>query len=360
MCSEPPRGTAAPRNDGPSLGRQARRLDALTDDVTLGDLEDEDLKKLLEQLGMGTLVPLRMGEQTHGVLLLGTKISGNPAAREDRDFLRALASQGAAALDNLRLTVEWLDKQKIEEEMALAREIQRGLLPDRDPELSGWEIAGINTPCLTVGGDYYDYLERPDGRLWLVIADVSGKGTGAALLMASIQSGLHALSGLAGIDLVDLARRLNEIVYRSTGAAKYVTAFLGSLDPASGELVFVNAGHCYPLLLRSDRTLEQLQEGSTAIGMLPQIEPELGRTKLEPGDLLVMYTDGLSETRNPEGDEFEEARIVEIMREHRDKKARDLLGRLVAGVRVFAAGQGLADDLTLVVAKRSEAALSGE
>ena len=332
---------------------KAALLTGLSDGRSVSNLEDDGLRELLSSLGMEGIVPLRSGENVHGALVLGRRGSGKPPTEEDRDFLRSLASQAAAAFDHLRLTREWLEKQKIEKEMALAREIQRGLLPDGDPDIEGWDVAGINIPCLTVGGDYFDYLPRTGGKEWLVVADVSGKGTGAALLMASIQAALHALAGLGDISLESLTERLNEIVYDSTEGNRYVTAFFASLDIGSGELDFVNAGHCYPILLRADGSVERLVEGASVVGLMSSMDITRGRTTLEKGDLLVTYTDGLSETTNPEGEEFEDERILETMRQSRSRPSRDLVARLVTGVRVFAAEAGLADDLTLMVVQRN-------
>jgi sigma-B regulation protein RsbU (phosphoserine phosphatase) len=159
-----------------------------------------------------------------------------------------------------------------------------------------------------------------------VVADVSGKGTGAALLMALIQAALHALAGLGDISLESLTERLNEIVCDSTEVNRYVTAFFALLDIESGELDFLNAGHCYPILLRADGSVERLVEGASVVGLMRSKDITLGRTTLEKGDLLVTYTDGLSETRNPEGEEFEDERILETMRQSRSRPYRDLRG----------------------------------
>ncbi|MGH9337945.1 MAG: PP2C family protein-serine/threonine phosphatase, partial [Vicinamibacteria bacterium] len=179
------------------------------------------------------------------------------------------------------------------------------------------------------------------------------KGTGAALLMASVQAALHALAGLGAISLENLAERLNEVVYRSTEANRYVTAFFSHLDASAGELEFVNAGHCYPMVMRRGGALERLVEGGPVIGLFPDLSVARGRTTLERGDLLVMYTDGLSETASPAGEEFDEERILELLREAKGRPSREIVARLVAGVRVFAAEAGLSDDLTLMVVQRS-------
>jgi sigma-B regulation protein RsbU (phosphoserine phosphatase) len=331
----------------------SQKLAELATDVTVAELPEGELRDILRRLGIDRVSPLRSGESCHGALLLGPRASGKSLTEEDRDFLRSLASQAAAALDNLRLTGEFIEKQKIEKEMAIARRIQRALLPESEPGIEGWDIAGINIPCLTVGGDYFDYVDRGDGKHWLVIADVSGKGTGAALLMASVQAALHALAGLGEISLESLTDRLNDIVYDSTEGNRYVTAFFATVDAPTGETTYLNAGHCFPLVLRRDGSVERLEEGGPVIGLLADVSLAAGHTRLDSGDLLVLYTDGLSETCSPEGEEFDEERIIEIMRECAGRPSRDIMAMLLSRVRVFAAEAGLSDDLTLMVVQRN-------
>ena len=346
------RGAPLSPEDRAALEAASSALQGLGDDRRVSEIVDAGIRGRLSRLGIEIVVPLRSGESVHGALLLGPRASGVALSEEDRDFIRSLAAQAAAAFDHIRLSREWIEKQKIEKEMALAREIQRALLPDGAPSIAGWDLAGINIPCLTVGGDYFDYLERGEGKHWLVIADVSGKGTGPAILMASIQAALRALGGLGAISLQDLAERLNAIVYRSTELNRYVTAFFSCLDCSTGEMEFVNAGHCYPILMRRTGAVERLVEGGPVIGLFPDLHMTTGRTTIEKGDLLVMYTDGLSETRSPEGEEFEDERILEALRGMIGRPSQEIVARLVAGVRVFAADAGLSDDLTLMVAQR--------
>lgn len=331
---------------------QAAAMETAGAAVMVHALPPGPLRELLTRTGFEIALPLRSGESRHGVLMVGRKASGQPLGEEDLDFLRSLAAQGAAALDNLRLTREWVEKQKLEREMAVAREIQRGLLPKGDPAIEGWDVAGVNIPCLTVGGDYYDYLEGVRGTLGVTIADVSGKGTGPALLMASVQATLRALTALGDLPLDALFSRVNRMVYRSTEPNKYVTIFYGRLDPTNGELEYVNAGHVRPLLLRKTGEAERLSDGSTVIGLLPEIDVSVGRTVIDDGELLVLYTDGLSESRNPAGEEFEEERILDAARGAGSLPAKEVVGKLVSGVRLFAAEAGLIDDLTLVVLRR--------
>ncbi len=346
------RGAPLSPEDRAAIEAASATLQGQGEDRRVSELADAGIRERLSRLGLELVVPLRSGESLHGALLLGPRASGVALSEEDRDFLRSLAAQAAAAFDHIRLSREWVEKQKIEKEMALAREIQRALLPDGAPSIAGWDFAGINIPCLTVGGDYFDYLDRGEGKEWLVIADVSGKGTGPAILMASIQAALRALGGLGAISLKDLAERLNAIVYRSTELNRYVTAFFSCLDCSTGEMEYVNAGHCYPILMRHMGEVERLTEGGSVIGLFPELQVTAGRTTIEKGDLLVMYTDGLSETRSPEGEEFEDERILAALRGMIGRPSQEIVARLVAGVRVFAADAGLSDDLTLVVAQR--------
>ncbi len=346
------RGAPLSPEDRAAIEAASAALQGQGEDRRVSEIADAGIRERLSRLGLELVVPLRSGESLHGALLLGPRASGVALSEEDRDFLRSLAAQAAAAFDHIRLSREWIEKQKIEKEMGLAREIQRALLPDGAPSIAGWDFAGINIPCLTVGGDYFDYLERGGGKEWLVIADVSGKGTGPAILMASIQAALRALGGLGAISLKDLAERLNAIVYRSTELNRYVTAFFSCLDCSTGEMEYVNAGHCYPILMRSTGAVERLTEGGSVIGLFPDLQVATGRATIEKGDLLVMYTDGLSETRSPEGEEFEDERIITALRGMIGRPSQEIVARLVAGVRVFAADAGLSDDLTLVVAQR--------
>jgi serine phosphatase RsbU (regulator of sigma subunit) len=347
------RGAPLSPEDRAALEAASAALQGQGEDRKASEIADAGIRERLSRLGLELVVPLRSGESLHGALLLGPRASGVALSEEDRDFLRSLAAQAAAAFDHIRLSREWVEKQKIEKEMALAREIQRALLPDGAPSIAGWDFAGINIPCLTVGGDYFDYLERGEGKEWLVIADVSGKGTGPAILMASIQAALRALGGLGAISLQDLAERLNAIVYRSTELNRYVTAFFSCLDCSTGEMEYVNAGHCYPILMRRRGEVERLREGGPVIGLFPELKVVTGRTTIEKGDLLVMYTDGLSETRSPEGEEFEDQRILAALGGMIGRPSQEIVARLVAGVRVFAADAGLSDDLTLMVAQRT-------
>ena len=284
-----------------------------------------------------------------GTLFLGTAGIGRSLSSADRDFLHSLAGQAAAAVESLRLTRSSIEKEK---ELELARRIQARFLPAEPPRPPGWDIAGINIPCLAVGGDYYDYLAL-DGSLFVTIADVSGKGTGPALIMASVQASLRALYRQRRTRLSSAAIELNRFLHAHTEDNHYMTAVLSRLDPDSGRFRYLNAGHVYPVMVRAEGGVERLQGGSTVLGLFPEIEAETGFCEFAVGDLLAMFTDGLSEAEGPEGQMFDEFRIVEALRRSRGRNAREICGDLLSLARAFAGPNQLRDDLTLVVLKRT-------
>jgi serine phosphatase RsbU (regulator of sigma subunit) len=263
--------------------------------------------------------------------------------------LTPLAHVAAAKIENVRLLEESLEKRRMEQDMQVAAEIQRGLLPSSAPDVPGYGVAGINQPCRTVGGDYYDFaLEK--SQLLVALGDVSGKGTGAALLMTVLRAAVRAHWGLA--DLAEAAARINRTVFENTPPGKYITFFFARLDPLTGRLLFVNAGHNPPLLLRRDGPLETLRDGGMALGFFDDVSYDLGETFLRPGDVLVMYSDGVTETFDPAGDEFGDERLAELARRHRDLGAAQLEAVVLREIEAFGGGQKATDDRTLVVLKR--------
>jgi serine phosphatase RsbU (regulator of sigma subunit) len=240
-------------------------------------------------------------------------------------------------------------KEALEREVEIAREVQRELLPRAVPEVRGLELAGVCLPAIGVGGDYYDYLPLPDERIGLVIADVSGKGIPAALLMAGLQASVRSLT-LPGIPPCEVCRRLNDMVHETTSAARYATLFFALYDPHDRNLVYTNAGHFPPLHIGANGPV-RLSQGGLPIGLMPGSLYGEGRRELGIGDLLVLYTDGVVEQPNPAGEEFGEARLVELLARHRDASLSDLLNVVVEEIRRFSAGGPPHDDITLVFAR---------
>jgi sigma-B regulation protein RsbU (phosphoserine phosphatase) len=231
----------------------------------------------------------------------------------------------------------------------IARGIQQGLLPKAAPRIEGFEIEGESRSCLQVGGDYYDFVPLSGNRLGVVIADVSGKGTPASLMMASVHAWLRALAGTESAALI--LERLNRFVYASTETSRYVTLFYGELDPARRRLVYVNAGHVPPFVLRAGGREERLRCGGPVLGLLDEVTLEPGELVLEPGDLLVAVTDGVTEAMDPAGLEFGDERVRQTLGAEPGQGAAATLRALVGAVDRWAGPAGCSDDLTAVILK---------
>lgn len=265
------------------------------------------------------------------------------------ELVRAFASQSAVAIERARLTRDLLERRRLEKELAIAREIQESFLPKQAPHIPGFDLAGIARAHDEVGGDYFDFISVSEGQLGLAIADVSGKGIPAALIMAGFRMSLLA-EIRNNFAIRAIMRKVNSLLYESTDSDKFVTAFYGVLDVKSRVLTFANAGHNPPLLLRSDGSSEHLHDGGVALGVLPDAQYEERPQALRPGDVLVLYTDGVSEAMSPDGDQFGEERIQEFVLRLRDRSASEIVEGLVASVTEWCEGRS-SDDLTLLVLK---------
>jgi sigma-B regulation protein RsbU (phosphoserine phosphatase) len=293
--------------------------------------------------------PLRIEGRTIGVFNLESHLAD--AYHEGHlELLRAFASQAAVAVERARLMRELLDRRRLEKELTIARDIQVSFLPKRAPEVPGFDMAGTMLPHDEVGGDYYDFIRITDARLGLAIADVSGKGIPAALLMAGFRMSLLAeIRNEFAIRAV--MRKVNSLMHESTDRDRFVTAFYGVLDFKNRVLIFSNAGHNPPILLRGDGRMEYLIEGGVALGVLPDARYEERPIAMNPGDVLVLYTDGISEAESPTGEHFGTLRIEDALRRLAAKSSAEILQGLVDEVLAWAGERGQSDDLTLVVLK---------
>ena len=240
-------------------------------------------------------------------------------------------------------------KEALEREVEIAREVQRELLPRGVPVVRGLELAGVCLPAIGVGGDYYDYLPVPDERVGLVIADVSGKGIPAALLMAGLQASVRSLAH-PGLTPCEVNRRLNDMLHQSTSASRYATLFFGLYDPRDRTLVYSNAGHFPPIHIGANGAA-YLSQGGLPIGLMGGSLYGEGRRELGIGDLLALYTDGVVETPNAQGEEFGNARLVELLTRHREAPLTDLLSIVIDEVARWGGGGPPHDDVTLVLAR---------
>ena len=276
----------------------------------------------------------------------------------DVEYLEFFAVAAAISIEKAVLHREMLEKARIEQQLRIARQVQGALLPAADPVVAGYDIAGTNVPTWEIGGDYFDYLPQPDGRLGIAVADVSGKGVPAALIMATFRAALRA-QRVRGMPLDGIAERLNRILLDSMDASRFVTAFYGLLDPASGALAFANCGHNPPLLLRAAGGCEALPSGGPALGMWHAAQFAPGSAVLAPGDVLVLYTDGVVEVTNASGEMFGVDRLEQVIRRAGGCLARGLVAAVVDATHDFAGRAGYDDDFTLVVVMRQPNGASG-
>lgn len=264
------------------------------------------------------------------------------------------AAQTALAQEVARLTAamgrEAAQRERLNRELEIAREVQEHLFPQRLPLVQGLDYCGQCRPAREVGGDYYDFFELPEGRFGFAIGDVSGKGVGAALMMASLEASLRALTTVVN-DPAELMDRVNKLVCQASAANCYATLFYAQYDPAIRRLFYVNAGHNAPVVLRNSNgscQILRLEAGGPVIGLLPY-RYQRGMFSLETGDLVILFTDGVSESMNPRSEEWGENRLIEFVKAFHGLPALDTMRQIMTAAEAFAAGASQHDDMTLVV-----------
>jgi sigma-B regulation protein RsbU (phosphoserine phosphatase) len=315
--------------------------------------EKEFLGAELHSLGIQLVVPLIRQQNLSGLLLLSGKVAGFRYNSEDLTFLTILANQIVVAMENAELYRDALEKQRLEEELAVAKQIQTGLLPKTLPALRDFDFATFIEPSRQVGGDFYDFIPIRDGRLAVVIADASGKGVPAALLIARMQAVLQSEARL-GKNVSQIMASVNRFISESTSPDRFATCFYGELDEHQRRFYYCNAGHNYPLLIRRDGKIEPLAKGGLLLGAFLDAAYEAGEVEFLPGDLLVMYTDGLTEAMNTNEVEYGEERLTEHVSRFRHHPVEMICSKIIKSVKQFASGLSDVDDMTLVVIKAKE------
>jgi phosphoserine phosphatase RsbU/P len=318
---------------------------------SIGDEERRKLATLQSEL----LLPLAVRDKLLGFISLGPKRSEEPYTGSDVRLLKSVAAQTGLALENANLLQTVADevakRERLNREVEIAREVQERLFPQKLPIISGLDYAGHCRPALGVGGDYYDFLALPKGHLGIAIGDVSGKGIAAALMMASLQASLRSEATRAPENLAAAVANINRLVYEASASNRYATFFYGQYDPAQGTFDFVNAGHNPPMLFhRADGgTVTRLEPGGTVIGLIENVHYQQGSVRISPGDLLVAFTDGISEAMNLEDEEWGEDRMLDSIRGCPAKTAQGVLEYVFAAATQFAGAAPQHDDMTLVV-----------
>ncbi len=307
--------------------------------------------------GVRSLVaaPLIDSEGSLGMIALSSRLHRRQFSEQDMELLVSLASVAALRVRNLALAEEAAERRRLGRELELARQIQVALLPADLPRPSGYELHGHNVPSRGVSGDIFLVREREaTGDLLLLVADVSGKGMAASLLTASFEA-LAAGPIDEGRDTGEILERVNRLLHRRTLASKYVTVFVAAVKPESGQLTYANGGHNPGLLVRAGGEIEQLGATGTPVGLLPAAAYLSETVQLDPGDTLVLYTDGITEAEGADDEEFGLERLETICREHREAPLAELTAAIESGLTAFVGDRVPADDRTLVLLRRSPA-----
>lgn len=337
-------------------GFAADTLDPASVRDAVADREDPFVpspEEPLGQAGVALVCPLGAEGRVVGVLLVGPRANGQPYDDGDRALVEAIGRLALTAIRTGYLLDEQAEKRRMDEEMRIARSIQERLLPQSLPPVPGAELAVVALPSRAVGGDLYDALTLPDGRIFLAVADVTGKGVPASLLMANLQACLHVLypDGLAS--LPDAAARANRVICENTSAATFITAFFALYDPQTHVLRYVNAGHNPPYIVREDGSVDELTDGGLILGVMKGMVYDEGQATLAPGDVLAMFSDGVTEAMGDAQEEYGEDRLIAVLRATRNEPAAAVVARVQADVEAFTGPVAQRyDDFTLVVLHR--------
>jgi len=269
---------------------------------------------------------------------------------DDLEVLLLLASQVAIIIEKVMLHEQLIEKQRLETQLEVARQVQLQLLPPRDPQLEGYDISAYNFPTEEVSGDYYDWVRIYDDQIGMVIADVSGKGVPAALLMAFLRASLRAATHIGYAPHISMSK-VNYLLWESIERNQFVTAFYGILDATNRTLAYANAGHSPALLMKMDGTVRFEERGGVPLGMFRDSRYYEYFETIEPGEVFVLYTDGVTEAMSPAAEEYSRERLVAAVRQCRDQPAREMIDFIHRELIAWTAGQGLGDDVTLFIVK---------
>jgi sigma-B regulation protein RsbU (phosphoserine phosphatase) len=354
-----PRQPLTVRQKGTALAWQPQwlgELDEIADVVVIDERIQSPLFAALQAQRLALVFPLRSASGTFGFAAVGARPGGRSYSDTDRGFGTGVVAQAVVAFENAWHQRDFVERKQFERELALAASIQRNLFPAELPRLEGYALAAMSRPARLVGGDYYDALvvdvPGADARGLFCVADVSGKGIGASLLMSNIQATLRALLGREA-SLAELARCINDLLYSSTAENKYATAVLLTLEPSTGHCHYVNAGHTEALVVRRDGTVLRFGATGLALGLFPGVVYEQEVFDLEPGDLVALYSDGISEAQSVEEEEYCVDRLVESLRRHLGRGADAVLQGVIDDLDAFVGDAAQYDDITLLVLERT-------
>lgn len=332
------------------LLKNIRQIDYLKIETPLNKVQVALFYPALFEMGIQVIVPMQIQGHTKGLIILGKRVNDLEFTDADIEFIFSVGSLAIISMENRRLFKEALEKQKLEEELDLAREIQRNLLPQKIPAYNNFEIAAINLSSKQVGGDYYDIIALDENTCCIAIADVSGKGVPASLLMANMQAFLQVICR-QNIPIDDATGMINDLISQNTSDGKFITFFWGIFDDINKAVKYVNAGHNPPLLLRNGKIIK-LETGGIILGVMKTIFPYKSEiVQLQSDDVLILFTDGISEAMNKNGEEFTDKKLEELALSIASESSERILQKIKQEVQTFAEGTIQSDDMTMVVIK---------
>ncbi|MCU7490425.1 MAG: SpoIIE family protein phosphatase [Ignavibacteria bacterium] len=304
----------------------------------------------LATLGVELIIPMQIQGETKGLILLGKRFNKEEFKESDIEFIYATGSLAIISIENAKLFKEALEKQRMEEDLEIARDIQKNLFPQKIPKLKSFEISAINVSSKQVGGDYYDVIKLAENDYLIAIGDVSGKGVPAALLMANLQAFLKSICR-QGLELNKATDMINDLISENTAMGNFITFFWGVLNDETKSLTYVNAGHNPPLLVRNGE-IRKLTKGGMILGVLKTVVPYISETvSLEAGDTLILFTDGVTEAMNKNMEEFTDEKLEHLAAGLKNETAGEILQKIRAEVETFVNGANQSDDITLLTVK---------
>jgi serine phosphatase RsbU (regulator of sigma subunit) len=327
------------------------KIGMLVRDAQLDDAFKGRMSIVEQKVHTMMAVPLQTKERIIGLLYVDSPFILREFTRDDLTLLTLMAHMAASSIENARLGEVEQAERILKRDLSQAADIQGGMLPDKAPEISGADLAGYNAACRTVGGDYYDFFQYSNNRVGLALGDVSGKGMPASLMMMALQARVQVLAEDPG-NLASFMARLNKATCAKCPSNRFITFFFAVLDTATGEVPYANAGHNPPIIVRADGSAEMLEGGGPVLGILPIAPYSEMHTRLGHGDMLVLYSDGVTEANNPNYEEFGEDRFIDVLREYRERPAAAIVEAVTKALADFASGAPQADDITLLVARR--------
>ncbi len=328
------------------------RLSVLVRDTMLDEAFRERQSIIGQSVRTLMAAPLQTKDRIIGLIYVDSPSLTRVFKEDDLNLLTVMANTAAIRIEHERLAEIEHQERLMARELEQAAEIQKRFLPAKAPEVTGLDLAGHNAPCRTVGGDYFDFFPYPNGRVAMVLGDVSGKGMPASLLMMSLQARVQVLIDEPE-NLGAVMTRLNRLTATNCPSNRFITFFMCMLDGATGDLVFANAGHNPPLVMRAGGGAEWLEAGGCVLGVMPMVKYDESRNQLDAGDVLVIFSDGVTDALSPQGEEFGEARLEAVVRQHRAESSAEIVEGVNRAIAEWAAGTPPPDDVTLLVARKT-------